>query len=861
MAITKVSTELLKDNSVTINKLHSDTVVTVSDGLHNHVNDNNVPTSGAVAAYVSSQVTGANNWDLSFAWGDHSTYGYATETYVDNSIANVINSAPAALDTLNELAAALGDDPNFATTVSTQIGTAQSTANTALTNANSALAKDPTLTISGDASGSATFTNLGNATLSLTIADDSHNHIISNIDGLQATLDGKQAAGTYNTIIGTDTDIDTSGATIVDNIYVTDGVITSMGTRTLTLGDLGYTGATNANYITNNNQLTNGAGYISTGSTVLSQASWVNATKFKSAGDINQGAGNHSLQIYSDINNDAFMAFHISGDYAVHFGLDNTTNRLYVGGWSDPSKYQMWDSRDFSSTNISNWNTAYGWGNHSSAGYLTTSGKAADSNLLDGIDSSSFLRRDIAQTLTSGSKFAFHSGAGGTNFAANHYSMGVDIANGSWSNPHYSDLIIGYHTGIRIGASYSGIRFYNNSPTTDTDNTGNGNGIEALILTVGGAAGVNDTKVEGIGYAGESFNAPIFYDSNNTGYYLDPSGTSNLNVVTANDFYANNWFRNHNTNEGMYNQATGQHWYSDHDDWWNVAGGSAANGIRFRDEHAGTIRGHVYADNSNSVGFLDSDANWAIKHVRDSRTEFYINNVEYAEINADYLTHTSDIRSPLFYDSNNTGYYLNGDSTSRLNRVWANNLDLLAGAPYAVRFWDGSDNYSIRMSESSNSTYGGRVGGETTSDYNMYFTMTGGTNRGFVFRSSTGASSTVAGIDASGNGRFEGDVVAFSASDKRLKDNIKPIENALEKVNKISGVEFDWNSNQDTYAEGMHDIGVIAQEIEEVIPEVVKTRDNGYKAVKYEKIVPLLIEAIKEQQTQIDELKKLINKQ
>jgi hypothetical protein len=67
-----------------------------------------------------------------------------------------------------------------------------------------------------------------------------------------------------NTIIGTDTDINTSGSTIIDNIYVTDGVITSMGTRTLTLADLGYTGATNANYITNNNQLTNGNNYIST---------------------------------------------------------------------------------------------------------------------------------------------------------------------------------------------------------------------------------------------------------------------------------------------------------------------------------------------------------------------------------------------------------------------------------------------------------------------------------------------------------------------------------------------------------------------------------------------------------------------
>ena len=50
-------------------------------------------------------------------------------------------------------------------------------------------------------------------------------------------------------------------------------------------------------------------------------------------------------------------------------------------------------------------------------------------------------------------------------------------------------------------------------------------------------------------------------------------------------------------------------------------------------------------------------------------------------------------------------------------------------------------------------------------------------------------------------------------------------------------------------------MGVIAQEIEEVLPEVVHARDNGYKAVKYEKIVPLLIQAIKEQQQQIEELK------
>ena len=73
-----------------------------------------------------------------------------------------------------------------------------------------------------------------------------------------------------NTIIGTDTDINTSGATVIDQLNMTDGVIQSHSTRTMTLANLGYTGATNANYITNNNQLTNGAGYTTNTGTVTS---------------------------------------------------------------------------------------------------------------------------------------------------------------------------------------------------------------------------------------------------------------------------------------------------------------------------------------------------------------------------------------------------------------------------------------------------------------------------------------------------------------------------------------------------------------------------------------------------------------
>ena len=73
------------------------------------------------------------------------------------------------------------------------------------------------------------------------------------------------------------------------------------------------------------------------------------------------------------------------------------------------------------------------------------------------------------------------------------------------------------------------------------------------------------------------------------------------------------WFRNDSSGEGLYNTATTQHFYSDADDYWNIAGGGSANGLRFRDDHAGSVRGYVYANNSNQIGFLNSSASWSLK--------------------------------------------------------------------------------------------------------------------------------------------------------------------------------------------------------------------------------------------------------
>ena len=107
----------------------------------------------------------------------------------------------------------------------------------------------------------------------------------------------------------------------------------------------------------------------------------------------------------------------------------------------------------------------------------------------------------------------------------------------------------------------------------------------------------------------------------------------------------------------------------------------------------------------------------------------------------------------------------------------------------------------------------------------------------------------------SGEIRATGDITAYYSSDIRLKENITPIESALQKVELISGNTYDWKEGYDeVHSHKGNDVGVIAQEIEAVLPQIVTNRDNGYKAVQYEKIIPLLIEAIKELSAKVDRL-------
>ena len=242
-------------------------VVTVANDSHTH--DTQYYTETEIDNFFSgaASATGYNraNWDTAFGWGNHATQSYATQTDVTNAISGLIGAAPGTLDTLNELANALGDDPNFATTVNTSLtnrlrvdtaaqgltGTQQSNAianlgiTTNLANAATAFGwgdhslagyttGNQTITFTGDATGS------GTTAVNLTVVDDSHNHTISTITNFaEEVQDVVGAMFTLNTESGINAvyqdtdgtiDLDVADFTISLTGAVTgSGIVTNLG--------------------------------------------------------------------------------------------------------------------------------------------------------------------------------------------------------------------------------------------------------------------------------------------------------------------------------------------------------------------------------------------------------------------------------------------------------------------------------------------------------------------------------------------------------------------------------------------------------------------------------------------------------
>jgi hypothetical protein len=373
----------------------------------------------------------------------------------------------------------------------------------------------------------------------------------------------------------------------------------------------------------------------------------------------------------------------------------------------------------------------------------------------------------------------------------------------------------------------------------------------AAGVTVGGITTAGVMQVTG------SSRAPIFYDSNNTGYYGDFASTSRTNIIDGNVFSGNIATSGNGQNNYPFRLGSDYNSYmvaAASNTWglfWagNVGAKYGTNGTG----GPGNIWGN--SGNPNEFVFVGADSTkWAL-YGNDGRSW-----------QAGYATNAASMRAPIFYDSANTGYYGDFASTSvlnglnlagQINAVNGNgriilsgnfHLDAFNGNDFYVsyysnrrfRVWAGSSFESFRVDTDQIVYAFNQLRTPIVYDYNN--------TAYYLDPASTGTSLNVAG-----------DVVAYSSSDIRYKDNVKPIENALDKIDKIKGYTFEWNelSHKQT---GKKDIGVIAQEVEEILPEIIDTRSNGYKAVDYPKLTALLIQSVKEQQIIINDLKSRIEK-
>ena len=216
------------------------------------------------------------------------------------------------------------------------------------------------------------------------------------------------------------------------------------------------------------------------------------------------------------------------------------------------------------------------------------SGSGLDADTVDGIQGASFLRSDATDTATGTITFS-----GGINVG--------ELSNGGITGSNYNITGVNALTindpgeGIIFGGGSTTVTLYAIDDSTDS------------IMNFSNASElrVNNNKV----WTASNDGSGSGLDADNLdGLTWDSSGKN----VRATEFYADNWFRNYNSGEGLYNQATTQHFYSDDDDGWNIAGGTGANWLKFRAEHNGTIQGWLYAD-TISQGFLNVAGSWQLR--------------------------------------------------------------------------------------------------------------------------------------------------------------------------------------------------------------------------------------------------------
>ncbi len=410
-------------------------------------------------------------------------------------------------------------------------------------------------------------------------------------------------------------------------------------------------------------------------------------------------------------------------------------------------------------------------------------------------------------------------------------------------------------------------------------------------------ATVAGIDVSGNMLASGSMRAPIFYDSANTGYYVDPASTSRLgNIQMGNVLNLNGWQESVATTSfrGIEFHDPGNRDYyigKPAGAWTQPLAVTFYTGIHYRasQDYGGS---KFYNANNGSMLFSIGDGDGSVRV-------------------------TNDIRSPLYYDSNDTGYYLDLNSTSEAamrirggtligpntsygaylrigasgwtgdhSSVFATNgnlhldaqpgFDLYLNWYNARPVWSEGGAYFPIYYDRNNTAYyldpastsalstvtfgsspnggggGGRITPSTGSPYSIRQEF-GSDNTGWRYGIAKNVSGTVTimfYVQDNGDCVATGNVTAYS--DVRLKANIETIPSALDKLDQIRGVTYtrtDMDDKERRYA------GVIAQEIEAVLPEAVGG-DEDIKTVDYNATIALLIQAVKELRDEVEALRK-----
>ena len=218
---------------------------------------------------------------------------------------------------------------------------------------------------------------------------------------------------------------------------------------------------------------------------------------------------------------------------------------------------------------------------------------------------------------------------------------------------------------------------------------------------------------------------PNFYFNANL-YVAGKIVTLQDSSPTFSDVYTNGWFRNNQSLEGLYNQADGNHWYSE-GSYWTLGHTGSAKGIKFRDGHQGTVRAYLYVTDSNEIGFLNSGGSWGIRMDNNKDLQVYGNlTVSGGTVTATRFAGTADAANSVSWGNvggkpttlssftNDLGNYGGWITSSYLN-------DYVNGAYRVIADYGGSTTWYLR----SNGQFIFGTGHDWTASFRLNLDPTG----------------------------------------------------------------------------------------------------------------------------------------